>query len=86
LNRLSAFGMISLVADDVQVNYLNRCLNLDGKNITIKAFPKSATLMTLFSRLIHKAISSRLGITKNHELKQDESEEIIDIFVSALEV
>jgi hypothetical protein len=86
LNRLSAFGMISLVADDVHVNYLNRCLNLDGKSITIKAVPKSATLMTLFSRLLHKAISFRLGITRNHELKQDESEGIIDIFVSALDV
>jgi HrpA-like RNA helicase len=85
LNRLSAFGMISLVADDVHVNYLTRCLNLDGKSITIKAFPKSATLMVLFSRLLHKAINARLGITRHHHLEQKESEEIIDVFVSALE-
>lgn len=84
LNRLPPLGMICLVAGDLRVDYQQRILELVGGNIIIKAFPKSATIISKFSKLVHKAIDCRLGLSQGTGLTDSDVEDILNTFVNAL--
>lgn len=59
---------------------------MDRGNITIKAFPKSATILVLFSKLVHAALDVFLGIRERTSLSFETSEQIINTLETALEL